>query len=343
MKNSRQYPYVSLDEFLGQIVEGYVRRGDSAAFAAALLGEHDREAAEAIYREEGFNPDEPRDSWGRWTSGGSTVASADDVLPSRPGEPSPGELPPGGADGAPPAEVPPRNGPNGPSPGEPLPNAPGEKPPGPMPPYGNDDNGYNGLGTWGGFKSEKEFIDFLRRLLQPKKNHFPDGWHLMARRGCIGLNMLRIGWGGFKRRPYTPFQYPDAEYYADRRAAEARLRELRRSDGGKKWLFVAAQMPLRVPANELTRQFGHGMADIHLVLRDADSDHASQYNFATWFTCPNGSGYWEYMNHNSETFDPKNSPCVYHKTDLPRSLPGVKTENVITLYGVVSAEPWGTK
>ncbi len=81
-------------------------------------------------------------------------------------------------------------------------------------PQGTAANGYNGLGTWE-FSTEEKFYDFLTSMLNPEQNHFPADWKNVVRRGCIGLNMIRIGWGGSPRAPLSPMMFKDAEYYVD--------------------------------------------------------------------------------------------------------------------------------
>ncbi len=127
--------------------------------------------------------------------------------------------------------------------------------------------------------------------------------------------------------------------YVDRGAAQDRLRELQNSKDGKEWMLVAAQMPMRVPASGLMAKLGKGKVNLSIVLQNADQEESSHYNFATWFSLPNG-GYWEYMNQNFVDFDPTDPPCVYHKEELPRKLSHVNAKNVLNLYGVVSRKPW---
>jgi hypothetical protein len=74
MDKSRSYVSPSLDAFLAEIL--YDRHPASAAeFAAAILDEPNpasaAEFAAKILREYNYNPDEPRDEKGRWTTGGS--------------------------------------------------------------------------------------------------------------------------------------------------------------------------------------------------------------------------------------------------------------------------------
>ena len=326
-------------------ISGRGEKVDTGPFAAALLGkEKPSNTAEFAAAIREYNPDEPRDEKGRWTTGGSPVSSPGDS--SGNGDDDSG-YPYTTSPGDPPSET---------SPSQPPPSetSPGEQPPssgrsrftpkatspGKSPPEGTKENGYNGLGKWGDFKTEQEFVDFLERLLRTKENKYPAGWEKLARRGCIGLNMLRIGWADRGHSLWSPFLYPDAEYYADRGAAEARLRQLQGDKSGKEWLFVAAQMPLSVPTKGLVKDCGSRRVSIPAVLRRVSDENQSHYNFATFFPSPGGSGYWEFMNHESATFDPADPPCVYHRSDLPKSLSGVKAENVITLYGVVSKEPW---
>ena len=206
MDNSRDYASPSHDEFLAAIL-GEDDPADTAAFVATILGECEP-ASTAMFADvlREYNPDEPRDERGRWTTGGTSSAAK---LPA-----------------------------------------------------GTKENGYKGLGTWEGFKTEEEFFDFLRGLLGAVANNLPEGWEKVARRGCIGLNMLRIGWGDLAGPPLAPFLYRDAEYYTDRGTAEARLRQLQGSQPGKEWLLDAAQVPLKVPAQGLVNKFGENKVDI---------------------------------------------------------------------------------
>ena len=76
MDNSRCGVSPSLDEFLSVILDDYSPVG-TTAFVAAILGEQN------------YNPDEPRDERGRWTTGGSQGQK------SGTGQPLPGGLPRG--------------------------------------------------------------------------------------------------------------------------------------------------------------------------------------------------------------------------------------------------------
>jgi cell pole-organizing protein PopZ len=106
MDNARSYASPSLDEFLAAILDrpnpastaefvaeilGENDRASAAAFAAAILDKPNpagvaefvaeilgekapssaADSAAASLREYNFNPDEPRDERGRWTTGGS--------------------------------------------------------------------------------------------------------------------------------------------------------------------------------------------------------------------------------------------------------------------------------
>jgi hypothetical protein len=317
---TRAFASVEYDEFLAAIL-GRSDPANSDAFAAGIL------------REYNFNPDEPRDERGRWTTGGSgTSGTSGGSTVSQDGLPNSGRY--GIRRTFPGTHI------IAATPKRPAPEPSAGTSPAAKPPIGTKENGYDGLGRWGDFKTEEDYLAFLRDLLKTAENKFPDGWEKVARRGCIGLNMLRIGWGDLSGPPYTPLAYPDAEYYASRGAAEARLRQLQGSRTGKEWLFVAAQMPLRVPSQGLVKKFGENKVGLSTVIQNVSNAHASDYNFATWFPGPGGSGYWEFMNHASVEFDPENAPCVYHRSDLPKTLAGTKAENVITLYGVVSRRPW---
>jgi hypothetical protein len=186
----------SHDEFLAAI-RGEHNPASTAAFTAAILDQRDPAGAAAfaarILGEHNFNPDEPRDEKGRWTTGGSFGASKygipklaqyaaygnDPYAPYVPNDDDPfdgAETPPaasGGSDGSY------DDWPNAIASGAPGPSAMGGsrgKSPAAKPPTGTKENGYNGLGKWGDFKTEKEFFDFLRRLLGTASNNFPDGW-----------------------------------------------------------------------------------------------------------------------------------------------------------------------
>ena len=52
-----------------------------------------------------------------------------------------------------------------------------------------------------------------------------------------------------------------------------------------------------------------------------------------WFPTKVGKGYWEYMNHNWDIFDPKDLPAVKHRLELP-SL----GKEFLTIYGVVEKQ-----
>jgi hypothetical protein len=74
MDNSRLCALPSLDAFLAAILD-QPNPSSVDAFVAEILGENNPGTAAAfaadILREHNFNPDEPRDERGRWTTGGS--------------------------------------------------------------------------------------------------------------------------------------------------------------------------------------------------------------------------------------------------------------------------------
>ena len=72
MVNARRF--VSQEEFLGAIL-GKPDPLGTAAFVAAITGECDVESAAVVILRE-FDPDEPRDSWGRWTTGGDSASGS---------------------------------------------------------------------------------------------------------------------------------------------------------------------------------------------------------------------------------------------------------------------------
>ncbi len=64
-----------------------------------------------------------------------------------------------------------------------------------------------------------------------------------------------------------------------------------------------------------------------------DLSRMVDFNFSTWFPTKVGKGYWEYMNHNWDIFDPKDLPAVKHRLELP-SL----GKEFLTIYGVVEKQ-----
>ncbi len=72
MEESRRGVSPGCEEFLAAILDK-PNPADGAAFAAAVLRE--------------YNPDEPRDAWGRWTTGGSSGGSTKTTVPLGRGKP----------------------------------------------------------------------------------------------------------------------------------------------------------------------------------------------------------------------------------------------------------------
>jgi hypothetical protein len=82
MDSSKSYASPSHGEFLAAILDES-NPANTAAFAAAILDSRDPAGAAAfaacILGEHNFNPDEPRDERGRWTTGGSNGKSEDEL------------------------------------------------------------------------------------------------------------------------------------------------------------------------------------------------------------------------------------------------------------------------
>ena len=196
-------------------------------------------------------------------------------------------------------------------------------------PTGTKDNRYNGLGTWE-FKTEAEALAFFNRLLDPKGNNFPEDWVSIAKNGCVGVNLLRVGWNGLPQ-PRNSLFLPDAVYFARRQTAEAEMETLAKANPGKKYLLIAAQIPTRGNGNKIANALGDTAITLKSSGLHLDLARMADFNFSTWFP----SGYWEYMNHHWNSIDPNDCPVLKHKKDLPEL-----GDEFLTLYGVVEQRPW---
>jgi uncharacterized protein RhaS with RHS repeats len=196
---------------------------------------------------------------------------------------------------------------------------------------GTPENGYNGIGEWE-FKNKNDLIKFLSALLNADQKGFPVNWVKMAERGCIGLAYLRIGWGT-GNPPFSPLSYLGAEFYVDPATALARLKELQGKNDGKQWVMVAVQVPVKGDPNRLLKNLGTGAVNLNQI--PIDRRKGADYNWATWFPSGENSGYWEYMNTNWETINPKIFPKVIHSKTLPNLGKGY-----ITLYMIVELRGW---
>jgi hypothetical protein len=198
------------------------------------------------------------------------------------------------------------------------------------PPLGDKGNGYDGIGVWK-FKTIEEALAFFNILLDPKGNRFPKDWVSVAKDGCKGINLLRCGWNGLRETPRNAFYLPDAEYYTTRSLAEARLKQLSKDHPNRKYLLIAAQLPTIQDGQKIAKALGTSKITIKSPGLRLDHDRMGDFNFATWFP----AGYWEYMNHHWNTFDPKDLPALKHQKCLPDL-----GKKFLTLYGVVQQRPW---
>jgi hypothetical protein len=299
-----------------EIVLGKPSRASVAAFVAVLRGErsldNDPTVVAEIFGEANFNPNEPRDDRGRWTTGsyddGST--SVDDPM---------------GADD----DTALRNT-------DDVDSSPATGPAGSNPPAGTRENGYDGVGRWE-FKWTEEAKDCFKALLKPPHNVLPDTWLKVLQRGCVGLNMLRIGVTQVPTRMRGAFQnalfLDDTSLYANEAAAAAAVARLSATNPGTKYVLFAAQMPT-AQANSskikggIASRFGNKpftVNDVPWRLLNLDKDRITGFNFATRMP----KGYWEYLNHDLTFNDPKKLPAVVHATELPDM-----GKEYITVYGV---------
>ncbi len=274
-----------LEAFL-EAVTGRPSRARTEAFLAAIRGEGypagDASFAAAGLSEQNFNPDEPRDERGRWTTGGA-----------------------------------------GPS--------------GSQPPEGTRENGYDGLGRWE-LRSREEAIQFFRALLNPPHGGIPDVWLRVLERGCVGLNLLRIGTTGVPGPMKNALFLKGASLYSGQAAAEAGRASLSAANPGAKYALFAAQIPT-AEANgsriqrALDAQFGKNaftVKDIPPRLLHLDLSRMADFNFATAMP----KGYWEYMNRGVTFDNPKKPPAVIHGMQLPDL-----GKEYITIYGVTKKQP----
>jgi RHS repeat-associated protein len=117
------------------------------------------------------------------------------------------------------------------------------------PPRGIPDNNYQGLGEWK-FTSERDIYEFLVNLLNPDGNNFPDNWFDVAKRGCIGLNMNRIGWGDTGRPPISHFgpgrfTMQGTDFFVSEGEARKHVKELSSKNKDKEFILFAIQVPLK--------------------------------------------------------------------------------------------------
>jgi hypothetical protein len=202
-------------------------------------------------------------------------------------------------------------------------------------PMGTKENGYRGTGTWK-FMGEREAAEFFNVLLNPKENNFPDAWTLVLHNGCVGLNQLRIGWGGLPTRPRNALFYSDAQFSANSSVAEGVLKTLQKNNPKNSYLFVAAQLPTRGNGAQIANRLGDKIVNLQAAGNlNLDLNRKEAFNFATWFPAGNAGGYWEYMNHGLDYDDPKDPPAVKHNVKLPDL-----GDEYLTLYGVVQQRPW---
>ena len=100
------------------------------------------------------------------------------------------------------------------------------------PPEGNEGNNFNGVGEWK-LNDSKGAEEFLAKLLQVDKNKLPDDWATVAKDGCVGLNLMRIGYAG------------DAPLGARCCARHRRCRFLRaRVERGRNWKSFERRTPV---------------------------------------------------------------------------------------------------
>jgi hypothetical protein len=198
-------------------------------------------------------------------------------------------------------------------------------------PVGTADNGYAGLGKWT-FQNEAQAIAFFTALLDPAGNKLPSNWIDVVKDGCIGLNLVRLGWAGLPTQPKNGLFLRDAVFYTNLETAKAKQDELNKANPDKKYCLYAAQLPTRGNGASIAKKLGDGPLTTKNNF-NLDMTKFGDFNFATWFST-DGGGYWEFMNHNWKEFSAP-FPAVIHNENLPNL-----GDSFLTLYGVVVQRTW---
>jgi uncharacterized protein RhaS with RHS repeats len=179
--------------------------------------------------------------------------------------------------------------------------------------------GYTGPGHWT-FENEKALIDALNELFgRQLTNRELD----VARQGCIGLTLLRIGKqnGAYPLNPLL-YRAREAVFYIDKNAALTAYNNRQSNNDGKTWLLVAIQASVSLKDPTTRQIFSSGTTDpINIKDIKFDWTKGANYNWATWHSS-GGNAYWEYMNTSWMEWTAEGHdhwfPTIFHKAELPK-------------------------